>query len=477
VRDRFKGVCGVLIALAGCVAVLAVGAANADATTYYQATPVDTGVDVWGLYLNPNGWTLGTSDGSGSGAPWSVLVEDGHGRVVVTPCGNVDCSTNATAVNLSGQVSGFVVDPSVSAERAFLFDSTTGVTTMLRPNSEAYAINGVGQLVGGYQNVSGHERAFLWDGSTFKDLGTLGGKQAVATATPQQNEAVGCAQTKAGAWHPFLYKNGIMKDLGLPPGFTQGCAYSANQKGQIVGGDKVFGLGWASPMAAQACKSWSRSASGKYTRIVASPARTCVRATHVDADGVVALSANGAASTWKAGTGLTPIRPANVPFGDDLLQDGLSPTVYTDSLGGSNAHGQLLVHVHDEPNDDSLSELLTPLKIYDENNTALTYAGAWLRGPVAGAWGGSVDVALSPGATLTLPFTGRTVSVIAPTGPGFGSATITIDGANPTTVTENAASATRQRVFEATFPSAGAHSLTIVAGIGFQVDAVTTTQN
>jgi len=54
--------------------------------------------------------------------------------------------------------------------------------------------------------------------------------------------------------------------------------------------------------------------------------------------------------------------------------------------------------------------------------------------------------------------------------------TITIDGANPTTVTENAASATRQRVFQTTFPSAGAHSLTIVAGIGFQVDALTTTQ-
>ena len=47
---------------------------------------------------------------------------------------------------------------------------------------------------------------------------------------------------------------------------------------------------------------------------------------------------------------------------------------------------------------------------------------------------------------------------------------------NPTTVDENTTSGQRQRVFRATFPTVGQHTLQIVAGTGFQVDALTTTQ-
>jgi probable HAF family extracellular repeat protein len=96
----------------------------------------------------------------------------------------------------------------------------------------------------------------------------------VATATPEQDVAIGCAQTTALAWHPFLYRNGTMKDLGLPAGSTRACAYSANQKGQIVGGDAVFPWGRALYVGAGACKSWSRSASAKYTRSTRSPRRS-----------------------------------------------------------------------------------------------------------------------------------------------------------------------------------------------------------
>jgi probable HAF family extracellular repeat protein len=342
-------------------------------------------------------------------------------------------------------------------------------------------VNGAGQLVGGYRTVKGQDRAFLWNGSTFHDLGTLGGKQAVATATPQKDEAVGCAQTTTGAWHPFLYKHGAMKDLGLPSGLTQACAYSANRKGQIVGVDDIGPRWYSHPVNTRACKSWSRSASGKYTRIVTSPGATCVQARHVDSNGVVAVTELGPVNgsyTWKAGTGLTHIQPANVPFGDDLHDGFNCPkcAVVMDGVAGSNAHGQLLVLADDEPNDDFMGMLLTPLKIYDERSTALTYAGEWTRSASGGAWGGGVEVAGSAGGTVTFSFTGKSISVIAPTGPGLGSATVTVDGANPTTVEESTSSGQRRRVFQATFPTAGEHTLQIVAGSGFQVDAVTATQ-
>jgi len=483
-RRRLGAAFGALLI---CVLAATVGAANAQATTYYQATPVVGGLpDLWYLSMNPNGWSIGTSDDAGNSLPFAVLNEAGH-RQEVTPCPISDeCSTQATGVNLSGQVSGIVADYSTDGvSHALLWDAATGATTLLRPNSEAYGVNGVGQLVGGYQNASGHERAFLWDGSTFKDLGTLGGKQAVATASPEQNEAVGCAQTTNGAWHPFLYKNGTMKGLGLPPGFTGACAYSANRKGQIVGGDEVFPWGGPSygdglsAVGAKACKSWSRSASGKYTTIVASPARTCLRATHVDPDGVVAVSANGA-YTWKAGIGLTQIRRANVPFGDDLYNGfNCRPlcSVLMDGVASSNVHGQLLVATDDqEGNDDSTGMLLTPIQIYDGSSPTITRGAGWATVSSKGAWGGGVNLAKTAGATMTFSFTGKSVSVIAPTGPGLASATVTVDGVNRTTVDENTTSGQRQRVFRATFPTVGQHTLQIVAGTGFQVDALTTTQ-
>jgi len=473
-------------ALLACALAVTVGAANARATTYYQAAPAVGGLpDLWNLAMNPNGWTIGTTDDGGNSTPFVFLNEAGH-RLPVEPCPPGDeCTTQATGVNLSGQVSGVVADPSTDGvSHAFLWDSATGATTLLRANSEAYGVNGVGQLVGGYQNVSGHERAFLWDGSTFEDLGTLGGKQAVATATPEQDVAVGCAQTTTGAWHPFLYRNGTMKDLGLPPGFTRACAYSANHKGQIVGGDEVFpwggpsAVGSGAAVGARACNSWSRSASGRYTKIVASPAGTCLRATHVDPDGVVAVSANGA-YTWKAGAGLTQIRPANVPFGDDLFNGFNCPTcsVLIDGVASSNVHGQLLVATDDqEGNDDSTGMLLTPIQIYDGSSPAITRSAGWATVASSGAWGGGIELASNAGATMTFSFSGKSISVIAPTGPGLGSATVTVDGANPATVDENTAGGQRRRVFQATFPTAGRHTLRIVAGSGFQVDALTTTQ-
>lgn len=150
-----------------------------------------------------------------------------------------------------------------------------------------------------------------------------------------------------------------------------------------------------------------------------------------------------------------------------------------DGVASSNAHGQLLLLADDEPDDDFMGILLPPIQIYDGPSPSITWDGQWTTIASKGAWGGGlVNLAANAGATMTFSFTGKTVSVIAPAGPGLGSATVTIDGANPTTIDENTTtSGQRQRVFQATFPTAGEHTMEIVAGAGFQVDALTTTQH
>ena len=93
-------------------------------------------------------------------------------------------------------------------------------------------------MVGGYRNrldKSGHSSGTARHRRSRHPRGS----EAVATATSTTGQAVGCAQTSSGAWHPFLYQNGTMHDLGLPPGLTQACAYSINQNGVIVGGDDI----------------------------------------------------------------------------------------------------------------------------------------------------------------------------------------------------------------------------------------------
>jgi probable HAF family extracellular repeat protein len=477
-----KLIAGVLAA----VVVLAVSVATADAatTTYYQATPAtrDSVVGVWGIYLNPAGWTVSTDGGAEGDGPEPFLIENGNQfDASPTDCVFDACFAQATGVNGTGQISGWAMyDTNSYADQAYRYDSTTQTWTLLQLNSEAYSINAAGQMVGGYRDAAGNERAFLWDGTTFKDLGTLGGAQAVAVWTSGTGQAVGCAQTKTGAWHPFRYAAGKMHDLGLPPGLTQGCAYSSNENGQIIGGDGIGPWeGFWSSVGGDSCNPWSWTPRGGYVTIPKPAGVTCVQDFHVDLNGVVALSGgysnpHESGWTWKQGVGLAPITPANVPFGDLQRLLGAGPFVF--AVNSSNINGQLVASIGAYQSDDEMGVLLSPLHIYDENDPALHYSGAWSRVTSTGAWGGKVEKAGSAGGTLSFTFTGKTVSVIVPFSPGLGFATITLDGGSSKTVNENQPTAARRRVYFKTLSTAGMHTLQISASAGFEVDALTTTQ-
>jgi probable HAF family extracellular repeat protein len=126
---------------------------------------------------------------------------------------------------------------------------TLGGTT-----GQAYALNNRGQVVG-ESNIQGDAvcHAFLWDKKAgMKDLGTLGGEGAVAIELNDAGDVVGQAgmpgSVSCNEWpvHAFLWRKGVMSDLGSLDGIPFSTALSINASGQIVGnvGDAVLATLW-----------------------------------------------------------------------------------------------------------------------------------------------------------------------------------------------------------------------------------------
>src|SRR4030095_8304595 len=103
-------------------------------------------------------------------------------------------------------------------------------------------------------------RAFLWQSGAMQDLGTLGGNDASAGQVNERGQIVGISYTDTTpndttgipTVHPFLWQNGVMKDLGSLGGTLAvpgsrglpGGTRVLNDAGEIVGtstlpGDEV----------------------------------------------------------------------------------------------------------------------------------------------------------------------------------------------------------------------------------------------
>jgi probable HAF family extracellular repeat protein len=144
---------------------------------------------------------------------------------------------------------GHVVGASTNAQgflHAFLFDGNTMVdlgTLPLFPYSSASDINNAGQVVGGAYTNLAQSRAVRWANGTATDLGTLGGADAAAYSINNQGDISGVASTAANETHPCLWPStGGVIDLwqrtNPGPGWQSGYASDINDYGQIA----AFGL-------------------------------------------------------------------------------------------------------------------------------------------------------------------------------------------------------------------------------------------
>jgi probable HAF family extracellular repeat protein len=73
------------------------------------------------------------------------------------------------------------------------------------------------------------------------DLGTLGGATSQANAINGAGQVAGVAQIASGSYHPFLYSGGVMTDLGVAAGFTDGSARAINSSGQLAVSEGIGG--------------------------------------------------------------------------------------------------------------------------------------------------------------------------------------------------------------------------------------------
>jgi probable HAF family extracellular repeat protein len=488
---------GLFRRLAGWTALLVVAgvlapAAAMGATQFYSATDaVDGGYGAWDAFVNPNGQLSASVTGFDNDATWAFLYTAGNDVDLEEPTGcdprgGGDCDLEATSVNGTSQVSGFIDTYSGNTNpQAYRYDNATGKTTFLPVGTKAWYVNAQGQLIGQIQVASGATRGFLWDGKALHTMGTLGGAGSIAYAGISKNQAVGCAQTKSGAWHVMQYSGGGVHDLGLPPGLTSACAYAEGPDGTIIGGETPGPWPLYEGVGDTACDAWYRTPSGVYHTISPPSGSTCINAKHVNAADQITgrYGTNGyqLGHTYVLQNGVfQTITNANVPFDDPPTN--LAYDISGSSEGsGNNASGQLAVLADDaEGVGQEFALLLTPITVTDNLSPKIAYSGSWSTTASSGAFGKSLATANIAGASATFSFSGKTFSMIAPTGPSGVNGTYRVDGGVAQQVTENISyenSQDRQHVITLTFPSVGRHMIKITAGgAGFALDAFTVAQ-
>jgi hypothetical protein len=167
----------------------------------------------------------------------------------------------------------------------------------------------------------------------------------------------------------------------------------------------------------------------------------------------------------------TIITGARTPF-DPASPDGGTTPGWYGSATSNNLHG--VIAVLGPVGGSNTLYLLTPITVYDETNAAISYSTGWRRIALTGAYGGHVQKSARVGATATITFTGKSVSVIGATGSGLGSATALVDGVPRGTLSETGSSAPRKRLDTIYFGTRGTHTLRIKVTSGtFEIDAIT----
>lgn len=208
-----------------------------------------------GQGINASGQIAGWSNVVGNGIAhaflWSPTTPNGTSGTM-QDLGTLGGDNSAAAgINDSGWVTGNSDTNLDAASHAFLYNGTTmldlGSLTGPTGYSSGLAINDSGQVTGlSYISGGAAYHAFLYSGGTMNDLGTLGGTDSEADGINASGQIVGDSSTTGNADdHAFLYTGGQMYDLNtlISPssGWDLREAYAINDSGQITGYGTIDG--------------------------------------------------------------------------------------------------------------------------------------------------------------------------------------------------------------------------------------------
>lgn len=189
--------------------------------------------------INNAGQVVGRSTTSGEATMHAFLYSDGQMRDLGTLEG--ESYSAASGINDAGKVVGELGTSGNVCCHAFLYSEGVlkDLGTLGGANSSATGINNADQVVG-YSFTSGdaEAHAFLWDTTNrMTDLGTLGGSSSTASDINNAGDVVGESLTSGDAErHAFLYRGGVMKDLGTLEGSSGwSVAFGINDAGDVVG--------------------------------------------------------------------------------------------------------------------------------------------------------------------------------------------------------------------------------------------------
>jgi probable HAF family extracellular repeat protein len=208
------------------------------------------GANSYAASINAAGQVVGRSDAASGVTHAYVWTPGGTGGVAgnpqmkdLTPAGG---ASQATAINATGQVAGYLAVPRPGqdpADRAFLYSAGT-LTQLPLPTggfslSYAYGVNDAGRVVGAaYTALSPIPHGFLYNGSTSVEIPGLGGVGSTPLAINKNDRVVGYTSTADGYDHAFVYAAGTVADLGTLGGHYS-YANAINGNDQVVGGSFV----------------------------------------------------------------------------------------------------------------------------------------------------------------------------------------------------------------------------------------------